>query len=57
MKWGAKRLNRFMLLHNHLYFGDFALGILFGYTDMGFEVQIDLIFFGITIFLGGGKKC
>lgn len=56
MRWGAKRINKFLLIHNHWYFKNFALGVLFGYTDVGLELQIDLLFIGITVFFGGGKK-
>lgn len=50
-KWGAKRVNKHLLLHNHLYFDEFAIGILFGKTDLGLSLQIDLFFIGITIII------
>lgn len=49
MKWSAKRVNKHLLLYNHLYFKDFAIGILIGKTYSGLELQFDLFFIGITI--------
>jgi hypothetical protein len=51
MKWGVKRINKHLLIHNHCYFKEFAIGVLIGKTDMGLTFQFDLFFIGITIII------
>lgn len=51
MKWTAKRYNKHLLIHNFCYFKDYSIGVLIGKTDLGFAVQFDLIFIGITIII------
>ena len=45
----VKRLNKHLIIENFCYYRNYSLGILIGKTSLGFAIEFDLIFVGITV--------